>query len=75
MLQSAARRISLVVIPLANAEEAPAPLVEWVLKTEVSAPASCNTVFNHLAIDDDVTGECGLIQDKKIFEDLAFPGG
>ena len=37
------------------AADTEAPLVEWALKIEVSIPASAKTVFNHRAMEEDVT--------------------
>ena len=54
-LQFAACRMSFVVIPILNAMEADAPLVEWALNIDVSTPASSSKDFNHLATVLEVT--------------------
>ena len=44
----------------AFAAEVDAALVLWVLKVEVSMPASCNSIFNHLLTVSLETGLCGF---------------
>ena len=60
LLQSAAFRISLVVIPVLAAAEAAALRVECALNILVSIPALSNKDFSHLARVDEHTGLCGL---------------
>ena len=44
----------------AFAAEVDAALVLWALKVEVSMPASCNSIFNHLLTVSLETGLCGF---------------
>ena len=65
--QLAVLKISLSETPQAKALEVESPLNEWAVKIDVSIPAKCNTVFNHLAIVD-VETHCKFWKKLKVFD-------
>ena len=68
MLQSAAFRISPVVIPAVAAAEVLALRTEWALNISVFTPALLNTDLSHLAIVEEDTGLWGLFRLRKTVE-------
>ena len=51
-----------------------APLTEWALNMVISIPAAAMVSFSHLAIVEDDTGLCGLINEMNSWEESPLNG-
>ena len=59
-LQSAAFKMSVVVVPMFAAFDEDAPLTEWALNVDVSTPTASSTSFSHLVVVLDITATVRL---------------